>query len=119
MYHVGSTRLPLLHTVCAKQAAACIVQIGLLAALPMVAAKSWSWTDYARERFPDMDQLQRNRMDDLQPLLASMSLSQVPCACVLRVMLSLQATCHMECALYTKTFMPGAQQSPVNVSTTA
>ena len=66
-----------------KQAAACPLQIGLLAALPMVAAKSWSWTDYARERFPDMDQLQRNRMDDLQPLLASMSLSQVLGVCAL------------------------------------
>ena len=71
-----------------KQAAACPLQIGLLAALPMVAAKSWSWTDYARERFPDMDQLQRNRMDDLQPLLASMSLSQVLGARALGVVLS-------------------------------
>jgi hypothetical protein len=76
-----------------KQAIMCLLQIGLLAALPMVAAKSWSWTDYARERFPDMDQLQRNRMDDLQPLLASMSLSQVLRACALRVMLSLLPAC--------------------------
>ena len=57
----------------------------------MVAAKAWSWTDDARERFPDMDQLQRNRMDDLQPLLASMSLSQVlrPCVVALRPSLGL------------------------------
>lgn len=78
----------MLHIVRPKQAAACLLQIGMLAALPMVAAKSWSWTDYARERFPDMDQLQRNRMDDLQPLLASMSLSQVPCVCIQRAMLA-------------------------------
>lgn len=54
-------------------------QIGLLAALPMVAAKAWSWTDDAHDRFPAMDQLQRERMDELQPLLTSMSLPQVMC----------------------------------------
>jgi hypothetical protein len=66
----------------------------------MVAAKSWSWTDYARERFPDMDQLQRNRMDDLQPLLASMSLSQVLCTSAPWVMLSLAPCLPHEDALH-------------------
>lgn len=53
------------------------MQIGLLAALPMVAAKACSWTDGAHERFPAMEQLQQERMQELQPLLASMSLPQV------------------------------------------
>ncbi len=51
--------------------------MGLLAAAPLVAAKAWSWTDGAHERLPALEQLQRDRMEQLHPLLTSMTLPQV------------------------------------------
>lgn len=58
--------------------------MGLLAAAPLVAAKAWSWTDGAHERLPALEQLQRDRMEQLHPLLTSMTLPQVGKPSVLR-----------------------------------